>query len=459
MPSTIYTPGSSLQCDPTNGEPPTMLGDKITGDKNEDGSDTRTTITMNNDTNNGAKNNNKTKTTVHPPSQSRASEPNSKGRKRKIPTSDPETEIEIEQTQDVEREQINTEIDRDKNTDSSSALTSAKIHTENININRGNSSNQPNTASTSTSTSTSTSAQPPIKRQKISWEERIQALAKFKSEHNHLNVSQRGKGAEASLGKFVKKMREYKKNTDEGKKGKGIGLLSKERIQQLDDMGFVWRLRDSNDVISFDGRLAQLQEFKAKLGHVDVPRVYKDNVSLGRWCHVIRQSYQKVKEQKKAPYKISQEEITRLEEMGFQWRKTKFVKRNVKQKTFAERMQELKDFKKEHGHLRVTYGMNKNLAIFCGHMRTARRHPDRVNRIKMTEERIQALDSVGFEWEPMESERSAKKLATEAKARFKANAKKAKSSKAKASAKNNSKSKSKSKSGSKKSSNETTFDV
>ena len=458
MPSTIYTPGSSLQCDSTNGEPPTILCDKITGDKDDDGSDTRTTITMNNDTNNDA-NNNKTKTTVHPASQSPASEPNSKGRKRKIPSSDPETEIEIEieQTQDVEREQIITEIDRDKNTDSSSALTSAKIHTENININRGNSSNQPNTASTSTSTS----AQAPIKRQKISWEERIQALAKFKSEHNHLNVSQRGKGAEASLGKFVKKMREYKKNTDEGKKGKGIGLLSKERIQQLDDMGFVWRLRDSNDVISFDGRLAQLQEFKAKLGHVDVPRVYKDNVSLGRWCHVIRQSYQKVKEQKKAPYKISQEEITRLEEMGFQWRKTNFVKRNVKQKTFAERMQELKDFKKEHGHLRVTYGMNKNLAIFCGHMRTARRHPDRVNRIKLTEERIQALDSVGFEWEPMESERSAKKVASEAKARFKANTKKAKSSKAKASAKNNSKSKSKSKSksGSKKSSNESTFDV
>ena len=456
MPSTIYTPGSSLQCDSTNGEPPTILCDKITGDKDDDGSDTRTTITMNNDTNNDA-NNNKTKTTVHPASQSPASEPNSKGRKRKIPSSDPETEIEIEieQTQDVEREQIITEIDRDKNTDSSSALTSAKIHTENININRGNSSNQPNTASTSTSTS----AQAPIKRQKISWEERIQALAKFKSEHNHLNVSQRGKGAEASLGKFVKKMREYKKNTDEGKKGKGIGLLSKERIQQLDDMGFVWRLRDSNDVISFDGRLAQLQEFKAKLGHVDVPRVYKDNVSLGRWCHVIRQSYQKVKEQKKAPYKISQEEITRLEEMGFQWRKTNFVKRNVKQKTFAERMQELKDFKKEHGHLRVTYGMNKNLAIFCGHMRTARRHPDRVNRIKLTEERIQALDSVGFEWEPMESERSAKKVASEAKARFKANTKKAKSSKAKASAKNNSKSKSKSKSGSKKSSNETTFDL
>ena len=456
MPSTIYTPGSSLQCDSTNGEPPTILCDKISGDKDDDGSDTRTTITMNNDTNNDA-NNNKTKTTVHPASQSPASEPNSKGRKRKIPSSDPETEIEIEieQTQDVEREQIITEIDRDKNTDSSSALTSAKIHTENININRGNSSNQPNTASTSTSTS----AQAPIKRQKISWEERIQALAKFKSEHNHLNVSQRGKGAEASLGKFVKKMREYKKNTDEGKKGKGIGLLSKERIQQLDDMGFVWRLRDSNDVISFDGRLAQLQEFKAKLGHVDVPRVYKDNVSLGRWCHVIRQSYQKVKEQKKAPYKISQEEITRLEEMGFQWRKTNFVKRNVKQKTFAERMQELKDFKKEHGHLRVTYGMNKNLAIFCGHMRTARRHPDRVNRIKLTEERIQALDSVGFEWEPMESERSAKKVASEAKARFKANTKKAKSSKAKASAKNNSKSKSKSKSGSKKSSNETTFDL
>lgn len=456
MPSTIYTPGSSLQCDSTNGEPPTILCDKISGDKDDDGSDTRTTITMNNDTNNDA-NNNKTKTTVHPASQSPASEPNSKGRKRKIPSSDPETEIEIEieQTQDVEREQIITEIDRDKNTDSSSALTSAKIHTENININRGNSSNQPNTASTSTSTS----AQAPIKRQKISWEERIQALAKFKSEHNHLNVSQRGKGAEASLGKFVKKMREYKKNTDEGKKGKGIGLLSKERIQQLDDMGFVWRLRDSNDVISFDGRLAQLQEFKAKLGHVDVPRVYKDNVSLGRWCHVIRQSYQKVKEQKKAPYKISQEEITRLEEMGFQWRKTNFVKRNVKQKTFAERMQELKDFKKEHGHLRVTYGMNKNLAIFCGHMRTARRHPDRVNRIKLTEERIQALDSVGFEWEPMESERSAKKVASEAKARFKANTKKAKSSKAKASAKNNSKSKSKSKSGSKKSSNESTFDV
>jgi len=62
--------------------------------------------------------------------------------------------------------------------------------------------------------------------------------------------------------------------------------------------------------------------------------------------------------------------------------------------SFQQRIEQLKAFKEAHGHLRVTDTLDKKLAGFCRSTRHARRNPDR----SMTEERIKALDDLGFEW-------------------------------------------------------------
>ena len=66
-------------------------------------------------------------------------------------------------------------------------------------------------------------------------------------------------------------------------------------------------------------------------------------------------------------------------------------------KSFEKHIEQLQAFKEAHGHLRVTPTLDTKLAAFCGHMRHARRKPGSPGMI-ITEERIKALDELGFEW-------------------------------------------------------------
>jgi hypothetical protein len=247
------------------------------------------------------------------------------------------------------------------------------------------------------------------------WEEKIGLLKSYKKEHGDCRIPQRSK-EHPELAQFTKKMREYYRLKKNGTyKGK---LLTDEKILELESIGFEWEVRTTPNK-SFEERMDDLRAFKAEKGHCNVPRVYKEDVSLGRWCHVMRCSYWQIKEGKKPMYKLQEDEIRALEEAGFKWR----IKRGAKPKnagpgddsvepgtykskagkkitSFAERIEQLKAYKAVHGHIRVTMGQNKNLAIFVNHMRGARRDPNKTNGVKLTPERIKALDSIGFDWAP-----------------------------------------------------------
>jgi len=59
-------------------------------------------------------------------------------------------------------------------------------------------------------------------------------------------------------------------------------------------------------------------------------------------------------------------------------------------------IEELKAFKKKHGHVRVTGKHDKGLASFCLVMRSARRGTR--TRTVINEDRVKALDELGFYW-------------------------------------------------------------
>jgi hypothetical protein len=264
------------------------------------------------------------------------------------------------------------------------------------------------------------------------WSTKIALLKKFKMEHSHCRVPQRS-DAYPQLAQFTKKMRELYRLCQQGQyKGK---ILTAERIQELEELGFEWEVRKVKNK-TFEERIRDLSGFKDKYGHCNVPRVFEEDVSLGRWCHVMRCSYRQIKEGQKPMYKLQPEEIQRLEDMGFQWRirprkgrdeiikdesslaageggeestagdggseevASVAAKSTQKITSFEKRIEQLKQYKKEHGHLRVTMGQNKNLAIFVNHMRGARRDPNKTNGVKLTQERIQKLDELGFDWAP-----------------------------------------------------------
>jgi hypothetical protein len=57
--------------------------------------------------------------------------------------------------------------------------------------------------------------------------------------------------------------------------------LTKERMDLLDEIGFEWDV--AKQTLPWQTRFEQMLEFKAKTGHCNVPRHYKEDPSLGEW--------------------------------------------------------------------------------------------------------------------------------------------------------------------------------
>lgn len=73
-----------------------------------------------------------------------------------------------------------------------------------------------------------------------------------------------------------------------------------------------------------------------------------------------------------------------------------------KYKTFEERVADLRTYKAKHGHTNVKHTEDKGLAQFCSATRHARKNLNKFKqgkgRAKLDEERIAALDAIGFDW-------------------------------------------------------------
>jgi len=132
---------------------------------------------------------------------------------------------------------------------------------------------------------------------------------------------------------------------------------------------------------SFDGRIVELQSFKAKHGHVHVTG--KQAKNLATFCTSMRYA-----RRTGLTMTITEDRIKALDELGFDW--------GDKKKSFEERIEELNAFKDKHGHVLVTVKQDKSLAYFCNTMRCARRGT--AKRTVIAEDRIKALDELGFDW-------------------------------------------------------------
>jgi len=132
---------------------------------------------------------------------------------------------------------------------------------------------------------------------------------------------------------------------------------------------------------SFEERIEDLKAFKAKHGHDRVTA--KHDPSLHGFCKHMRSA-----RPKGTSMTITNDRIKTLDELGFDW--------EVKNKSFEERIEELKACKAKHGHGRVIAKHHPRLVPFCTNMRRARRNG---TTMTITEDRIKALDELGFDWE------------------------------------------------------------
>ena len=116
-----------------------------------------------------------------------------------------------------------------------------------------------------------------------------------------------------------------------------------------------------------------------KYGDCNVPR-HHTNTALSRWVNTQRAF--------KRRNMLSQERITKLERIVFEWEPT--------QARWNEMYQGLVDYKKTRDHCNVPqdYPENPRLGRWAGFQRTL------YKKGKLSQDRIDKLEAIGFEWEP-----------------------------------------------------------
>ena len=198
----------------------------------------------------------------------------------------------------------------------------------------------------------------------------VERLKAYKAKHGHVLVPRDFKSPDGFwLGGWVNNQRTARSK----------GTLEKEQIAELDKHGFVW---DANK-FARDAAVERLKAYKAKHGHVLVPRDFKspDGFWLGGWVN-----QQRVARSKGT---IEKEQIAELDKHGFVWDANKFARDSA--------VERLKAYKAKHGHVLVPVSFKAADGFWLGgwvnKQRTAR------SKGTLEKEQIAELDKHGFVWD------------------------------------------------------------
>jgi len=157
-----------------------------------------------------------------------------------------------------------------------------------------------------------------------SWGERYEQLIEFKAITGHCNVPTRYPGT-PKLGHWVRDQRSQYKYLMEGKSSS----LSYTRIEALEAIGFVWKMRDSDN---WKKKLNELKVFKDRNGHCDVSIHTCESSILRKWVQEQRTQYKYFKMGKRSS--LTLERMNLLEDIGLcDW---KLLKHWVSREYIAE---------------------------------------------------------------------------------------------------------------------------
>ena len=161
----------------------------------------------------------------------------------------------------------------------------------------------------------------------FNFEEFYSHLVAYKAEFGDLLVPQRYFCKDGyKLGQKVTDIRAGVKPLKEDQKYKGI-KLDDEQKQRLDEIGFIWDVRQAE----FEDFYNRLVAYKAEFGDLLVPGKYKckDGYKLGQKVACVRVGLNELNEdQKSKGVKVDAKRKQRLDEIGFVWDVKKYLKEN-----------------------------------------------------------------------------------------------------------------------------------
>ena len=170
-------------------------------------------------------------------------------------------------------------------------------------------------------------------------------------------------------------------------RGKRIaGKLSQDHIRRLDRLGFRWEPREPQLRQTWEERLAEVAEFRAKHGHCDIP-ISTANRRLGNFVRDTRQQRRKGV--------LSAERIAKVDALGFRWdgaKKTRMV--DGISEAWRARFADLLRYKEVQGNcdIPVKWKEDKKLANWVSQQRQL------YNRGSLHAARVKLLEEAGFSW-------------------------------------------------------------
>ena len=170
---------------------------------------------------------------------------------------------------------------------------------------------------------------------RLSWEDRFCELQEYKRKHGNCLVPVKYE-RNPTLGHWVVNQRAQYKQFKAGKPSN----MNEERAILLESVNFVWAVEDKK---SFEERLEQLKEYRARQGNALVPVKYPQNPHLGQWIANLRIQYKFYKENKQSS--LTPERIMLLNAEGMVWEN--------KVDTWSRRVDELKEYKEKFGNCKV----------------------------------------------------------------------------------------------------------
>jgi hypothetical protein len=218
---------------------------------------------------------------------------------------------------------------------------------------------------------------------RLSWEDRLSELADYRKEHGHCNVPHKY-SENNRLGTWVLNQRKHYKLHVKGKKSP----MTHFRIQALESLAFEWDIYGA----AWEDRLGELADYCKEHGHCNVPESYSESTKLANWVHNQRSEYSRLHRAGKAS-SMTLSRIKALESLGFEW--------SSHGTAWEDRLGELADYCKEHGHCNVpeSYSERRKLAKWVANQRRHYRLHLQGKKSPMTLSRVQALESLGFEWD------------------------------------------------------------
>jgi hypothetical protein len=139
-------------------------------------------------------------------------------------------------------------------------------------------------------------------RQRSTFQKNATKWLAYKAEHGQEPTS------EYALGKWVYDTRRKFSDFQAGRPTP----LTQANVDQLTEWGFKWKSKYKTPQVTFDKRMLDLKEYKAKFGDTVVPQAYP---GLGAWVRTMRKDYNLLLEGRKSA--MTEERLEKLRQAGF----------------------------------------------------------------------------------------------------------------------------------------------